>query len=62
MRPVNVLGLPALSVPAGFSANGLPCGFQLIGRPFAEARLYQLGHAYESATGFTAQVPGVHST
>lgn len=59
MRPVNVLGLPALSVPAGFTTNGLPCGFQLIGRPFAEGRLYQLGHAYETATNFTAQVPGV---
>ena len=57
MRPVNVLGLPALSVPAGFTANGLPCGFQLIGRPFAEARLYQLGHAYESETNFVAQAP-----
>ena len=62
MRPVNVLGLPALSIPAGFSANGMPCGFQLIGRPFSEARLYQLGHAYELATGFTERVPAVHST
>ncbi len=62
MRPINVLGLPALSVPAGFTPNGLPCGFQLIGRPFAEARLYQLGHAYEAATGFTEQVPAVHSS
>jgi aspartyl-tRNA(Asn)/glutamyl-tRNA(Gln) amidotransferase subunit A len=61
MRPVNVLGLPALSVPAGFTPNGLPCGFQLIGRPFAEARLYQLGQAFEAETDYTAQVPAVHS-
>jgi aspartyl-tRNA(Asn)/glutamyl-tRNA(Gln) amidotransferase subunit A len=62
MRPVNVLGLPALAVPAGATPNGLPCGFQLIGRPFAEARLYQLGHAYEQETNFAAQAPTVHST
>jgi aspartyl-tRNA(Asn)/glutamyl-tRNA(Gln) amidotransferase subunit A len=62
MRPVNVLGLPALAVPAGATPNGLPCGFQLIGRPFAEGRLYQLGHAYEQETNFAAQAPSVHST
>ena len=61
MRPVNVLGLPALSVPAGFTPNGLPCGFQLIGRPFAEARLYRLGHAYEGAADFAARRPPVCS-
>ena len=59
MRPINVLGLPALSVPAGFTPNGLPCGFQLIGRPFAEARLYRLGHAYEGETNFSAHRPPV---
>ena len=37
--PVSYLSLPALSVPAGFTGNGLPTAFQLIGRPFAEARL-----------------------
>ena len=39
-RPLNFLGLPALSMPAGFDANGLPAGFQLIGRPFDEALLF----------------------
>ena len=44
----NVMGLPALSVPAGFSAEGLPIGAQLIGLPYSEARLLQLAAAIES--------------
>jgi aspartyl-tRNA(Asn)/glutamyl-tRNA(Gln) amidotransferase subunit A len=46
-RPFNYLGLPAISVPAGATANGLPCGFQLVGRPFDEATLFAAAHAYE---------------
>ncbi len=61
MRPINVMGVPALAVPAGPTPNGLPCGFQLIGRPFSEARLYQLGHAYEMETRFSETLPAVHS-
>lgn len=57
MRPVNVLGLPALTVPGGATGNGLPCGLQLIGRPFAEATLYRIGQAYETATGFSDWAP-----
>ena len=60
MRPVNVLGLPALAVPGGATANGLPCGFQLIGRPFAESTLYRIAHAYELQTGFAEQAPPAH--
>ncbi|MCP6151541.1 amidase family protein, partial [Klebsiella pneumoniae] len=41
-RPVNYLGLPAVSVPAGFTAAGLPVGLQLIGRPFEEAVLLSI--------------------
>ena len=51
-RPINYLGLPALVVPMGFTANGLPSGCQFVGRPFAEARLFQVGGAYEAATGW----------
>jgi aspartyl-tRNA(Asn)/glutamyl-tRNA(Gln) amidotransferase subunit A len=47
-RWVNLVGLPALSVPCGFD-QGMPIGLQLIGRPFAEAMLFRLGHAYEAA-------------
>ncbi len=47
-RPSNYLGLPALSVPGGFSANGLPLAFQLMGRPFSEALLFYIVHLYEN--------------
>jgi aspartyl-tRNA(Asn)/glutamyl-tRNA(Gln) amidotransferase subunit A len=47
--PPNVTGQPAMSVPCGFSSAGMPIGMQLIGRPFDEATLFQIGHAYERA-------------
>ncbi len=58
-RPVNYLGVPSLSVPAGFSPDGLPVAFQLIGRPFHEAALFAAGHAYETVTGWHARVPEI---
>jgi amidase len=42
-------GLPCISVPAGFGADGLPMGLQLIGRPQGEAALLKLARAYEQA-------------
>ncbi len=45
--PVNIAGLPALSLPCGRDAQGLPIGMQLIGKPFSEALLYQAGNAFE---------------
>jgi aspartyl-tRNA(Asn)/glutamyl-tRNA(Gln) amidotransferase subunit A len=56
-RPINYLGLPSLSVPCGFSDDGLPVAFQAIGRPFAEAILFRLAHAYEQVTEWTRRVP-----
>ena len=56
-RPVGYLGLPALAVPCGFNGKGLPLGFQLIGRPFSEARLFTLGHAYQRETDWHEKVP-----
>jgi len=47
-RPINYLGLPAMTVPAGFVRGGLPIGFQLIGQPFGEATLYRLAGAFET--------------
>ncbi|ASO21224.1 aspartyl-tRNA(Asn)/glutamyl-tRNA(Gln) amidotransferase subunit A [Actinoalloteichus hoggarensis] len=49
--PANLTGGPALSVPVGFDAAGLPIGMQLIGRPLDEATLVQVGGAYEYARG-----------
>ena len=55
--PINYLGLPGLSVPPGFSRSGLPVGFQLVGRPFAEAMLFRIAGAYERATGWPERHP-----
>jgi aspartyl-tRNA(Asn)/glutamyl-tRNA(Gln) amidotransferase subunit A len=56
-RPINYLGLPSLSVPSGFNANGLPIGMQLVGRSFDEATLLTIGAAFQRATDFHERVP-----
>lgn len=56
-RAINYLGLPTVSVPCGFTANGLPSGFQLIGRPFDEKTLLRAGHAYERETLWCDKAP-----
>jgi aspartyl-tRNA(Asn)/glutamyl-tRNA(Gln) amidotransferase subunit A len=56
-RPINYLGLPSLTVPAGFTKAGMPCGFQLVGRPFAEALLCRAGRAYERETVWHQKAP-----
>jgi aspartyl-tRNA(Asn)/glutamyl-tRNA(Gln) amidotransferase subunit A len=56
--PFNLTGLPAVSVPCGFDAQGLPIGLQLIGPPWAEKRLLQAAHAYEQATPWNLLPPG----
>jgi aspartyl-tRNA(Asn)/glutamyl-tRNA(Gln) amidotransferase subunit A len=56
-RPINYLGLPSLSIPAGFNAKGLPIGMQLIGRSFDEATLITTGAAFQRATDFHDKVP-----
>ncbi len=48
--PVNLAGTCALSIPAGFSADGLPIGMQLIGKPFGESTILRAGYAFEQAT------------
>jgi amidase len=54
----TLAGLPAISVPAGFGANGLPMGLQLIGKPQGDLALLQLAHAYEMANmAMLAQTP-----
>lgn len=55
--PFNLTGLPALSVPCGFSKNGLPVGLQIIGKPWHESKLLRAAYAYEDATRWYLQVP-----
>src|SRR4029077_12463774 len=49
-RPFNVWGLPAISVPCGFTKRGLPIGLQIAGAHWREDLVLRLGHAYEQAT------------
>ena len=53
----NLTGLPALSMPCGFTSDGLPMGLQLIGRPLAEKPLLQAALAYERSTDWTTRRP-----
>jgi len=56
-RAANYLGACALSLPAGFSAEGLPIGVQLIGAPFADATLVRIGRAFQEATDWHRRRP-----
>ena len=56
---VNLAGLPGVSVPAGFSAAGLPIGFQLIGQHYREAELLAIAHAYDRAHTWRERRPGL---
>ncbi len=53
----NVTGQPALSIPCGGTSAGMPVGVQLLGRPFGEARLFQIARAYERAHEWTTHSP-----
>ena len=55
-RAINYLGLPALSVPAGF-VNSMPVAFQLVGRTFDEGKLLKMGHAFQTVTSWHQAVP-----
>ena len=56
-RWVNYLGVPALALPCGFDARGLPMSLQLVGRPFSEALLLAAGRQYQRATDWHQRVP-----
>ena len=56
-NPFNVTGSPALALPIGFGANGLPLGAQIVGRPFEEATVLRIGAAFEAAAGVTQRRP-----
>jgi len=55
--PFNLAGLPALSVPCGLSAAGLPIGLQIVAAPWNEARVLRAGRAFENATQWHRQTP-----
>jgi aspartyl-tRNA(Asn)/glutamyl-tRNA(Gln) amidotransferase subunit A len=57
--PFNLTGQPALTVPCGFSASGLPLALQIVGKPFDEATVLQVGHAYEAHTSWHERRPGL---
>ncbi|MGD9941867.1 MAG: amidase [Burkholderiaceae bacterium] len=56
-RAYNLSGLPALTLPMGFSATGLPVGLQIAGRRFEEAQVYRVASAYEAATPWHQRFP-----
>jgi aspartyl-tRNA(Asn)/glutamyl-tRNA(Gln) amidotransferase subunit A len=58
-RPINVWGLPAISVPCGFTAAGLPIGMQIVGRHWEETTILALANAYEQATAWHKRRPNV---
>ena len=54
---VNLAGLPAISVPSGFTSAGLPIGLQVIGKAFGEAEMFAVAHAFEQAHDYCKQTP-----
>ncbi len=56
---ITVTGAPALSVPCGFSASGLPVGLQIVGRQHDDLGVLQIAHAFEQATGFWKRHPAL---
>ncbi len=59
-RPFNMTGLPTISVPCGFTPDGLPIGLQIIGRPFEETTVLHVAYAYEQSTPWHERHPTSH--
>ena len=57
--PFNMSGAPGLTVPCGFTAEGMPLAIQFGGAPFCEAMLCRIGHAYEKATSWHERTPPI---
>ena len=58
-RPFNICGSPTVSVPCGFTADGTPIGVQIAGRPFEDAAVLRVAHAYEQATEWHKRRPPI---
>lgn len=56
---INLAGLPAMSIPCGFGAGGLPVGLQMIGNYFDEARMLEIAHRFQQATDFHVKAPAL---
>ncbi|MBV9616571.1 MAG: hypothetical protein JO031_14045 [Ktedonobacteraceae bacterium] len=56
--PFNLSGLPAISCPCGFTSDRLPIGLQIAGKPFEEATVLRIAHAYQQLTDWHREVPG----
>jgi amidase len=56
---ISTIGLPAISVPCGFTSDGLPVGLQIVGRHHADFQVLQLAYAFEQATGFARRRPAL---
>jgi amidase len=56
---ITVTGLPAISVPCGFTPEGLPVGVQIVGRHQDDFGVLQLAHAFEAASGFWKKAPAI---
>jgi len=56
-NPFNLTGMPALSLPCGFTRDGLPVGLQIVGKPFDEPAVLRVGYAYEQATEWHTRRP-----
>jgi len=59
--PINVAGVPAMSLPAGFTSEGLPVGLQIIGPMFGEGKIFEVASAFEKATDFHKKRPNFSS-
>lgn len=57
--PVNIAGLPAISIPGGFASNGMPIGLQFITKAFDEEKLLQIAYTYEQNTEFSKMKPNI---
>jgi aspartyl-tRNA(Asn)/glutamyl-tRNA(Gln) amidotransferase subunit A len=58
-QPFDIFGLPAISIPCGFTREGLPIGLQIAGPRFAESRVLALAHAYQQVTNWHTRRPPI---